>query len=585
MATHQVFNVPAPWAGVNVFSNDRALAAAVATAGATADEVGRLATLGDLAGSPEAQDWGRLANSYPPVLRSHDRYGHRVDEVEFHPSWHQLMSVAVGNGLHAAPWADPSPHAHLVRAAGFYVWSQVEQGHACPVSMTYAVLPALRHNPELAAEFEPGLTSRDYDFGLRPSGSKRGLLAGMAMTEKQGGSDVRANTTEARLNRDGSYSITGHKWFCSAPMCDLFLVLAQTGAGLSCFAVPRVLPDGSRNPFALQRLKDKLGNRSNASSEVEFEATIGRLVGTEGRGVRTILEMVTMTRLDCVIGSAAVQRAALTQAMHHIDGREAFGARLSAQPLMQEVVADLAVEVAAASALFLRLASAVDSDEAPLLRLAVAASKYWVCKRTATVVAEALECLGGAGYVEESPLPRYFRESPLNSIWEGSGNVIALDVVRAACREPESVQALQDELALSAGADPRLDAAVDDLGRRLAALGADREADARGARELAGLLARTLQASLLVRAADSAVGVAGSQGVAGARGVAGAVDGAVGSVAGGSAVAEAFLASRLAPAGPGTFGTHAGAGSAARRVAVDAVLGYCDPNRAAAARA
>ena len=565
MPTHQVVNVPTPWSGVNLVDDDRSLIAALTAAGADAGQLRRLSALGRLAGTPEAQDWARLANQYPPVLRTHDRYGHRIDEVEFHPSWHQLMDVAVSNGLHAAPWADPSPNAHLVRAAGFYVWGQVEQGHGCPVSMTYAVLPALRHNRQLAAEYEPGLTSLSYDFGLRPPGAKAGLLAGMAMTEKQGGSDVRANTTRATPNADGSYSITGHKWFCSAPMCDLFLVLAQTGAGLSCFLVPRVLPDGSRNPFALQRLKDKLGNRSNASSEVEFDSTLGWLVGPEGRGVRTIIEMVSMTRLDCVIGSAAVQRAALTHAMHHIDGRDAFGARLSSQPLMQEVVADLAVEAQAAAALLLRLASAVDRAEAPLLRLAVAAAKFWVCKRTPAVVGEALECLGGAGYVEESPLPRYFRESPLNSIWEGSGNVIALDVVRAASREPESVQALQDELALSAGADPRLDAAVDELGKRLADLGTDPDADARSARGLAGLLARTLQAGLLVRAAGAGPGSA--------------------------AVAEAFLASRLGPGSSGVFGADSSgadssgadsSGAGFGRTTVHAVLEHCDPNRAAA---
>jgi len=558
VATHQVFNVPAPWSGVNLFEDDRSLPAALSAAGAEAGQLRRLSALGALAGSPEAQDWARLANLYPPVLRSHDRYGNRIDEVEFHPSWHQLMDVAVRNGLHAAPWADPSPTAHLARAAGFYVWAQVEQGHGCPISMTYAVLPALRHSPALAADYEPGLTSLSYDFGLRVPSGKSGLLAGMAMTEKQGGSDVRANTTRAVANSDGSYSITGHKWFCSAPMCDLFLVLAQAEAGLSCFLVPRVLPDGSRNTFALQRLKDKLGNRSNASSEVEFDSTTGWLVGAEGRGVRTIIEMVSMTRLDCVIGSAAVQRAALTQALHHIGGRDAFGAKLSSQPLMREVVADLAVEVQAAAALFLRLASAVDRAEAPLLRLAVAAAKFWVCKRAPLVVGEALECLGGAGYVEESPLPRYFRDSPLNSIWEGSGNVIALDVVRAVSREPASAQALQDELALSAGADPRLDAAVDELGKRLAGLGADPDADCRSARGLAGLVARTLQASLLVRAAGA--------------------DAEPGS----SAVADAFLATRLGSDGLGGFGVFGAGQSGAGfgRAAVDAVLDYSDPNRA-----
>ena len=549
VATHQVFNVPAPWAGVDLSSADRALTATLAAAGVAGEELARLADLGRQAGSPEAQEQARLANEYPPVLRSHDRYGHRIDEVEFHPAWHELMRTSVGAGLHAAPWADPSPTAHLARAAGFYVRAQVEQGHGCPVSMTYAVLPALRHSPELAADFEPGLTSLDYDPGLRAPAGKAGLLAGMAMTEKQGGSDVRANTTRAVRTADGSYAITGHKWFCSAPMCDLFLVLAQAEAGLSCFLVPRVLPDGSRNPFALQRLKSKLGNRSNASSEVEFDGTTGWLVGAEGRGVRTILEMVSMTRLDCVIGSAAVQRAALTQALHHVHGRDAFGVRLADQPLMQEVTADLAVEVQAAAALFTRLATAVDRAETPLLRLAVAAGKYWVCKRTPTVVGEALECLGGAGYVEESPLPRYYRESPLNSIWEGSGNVIALDVVRAAVREPEAVQALQDELALTAGADPRLDAATDRLAKRLAGLGADPDADARSARELAGLLARTLQGALLVRAANRP-----------------------GAEPGAGAVAEAFLASRL---GAGREDReHAGAGLG--RAGCAAVLDYSD---------
>jgi putative acyl-CoA dehydrogenase len=506
-ATHEVFNVPAPWLGANLFSADRGLTGLVQRAGLAAEDFERLALLGELAGTPAAQDWARLANSYPPVLRSHDRYGHRIDEVDYHPAWHELMTVAVANGLHATPWsAAAGEHPHLARAAGFYVWSQLEQGHLCPISMTYSVLPALRHNPELAADYEAGLVSTVYDFGLRTPASKSGLLAGMAMTEKQGGSDVRANTTRAIPNADGTYSLTGHKWFCSAPMCDLFLVLAQTEHGLSCFAVPRVLPDGAHNPFALQRLKDKLGNRSNASSEVEFAGTVGWLIGEPGRGVRTIIDMVTMTRLDCVIGSAAVQRAALTQAMHHIDGRSAFGRRLSDQPLMQEVVADLAIEVAAAAALVVRLADAVDRGETELLRLAVAASKFWICKRTGTVVGEALECLGGAGYVEESPLPRYFRESPLNSIWEGSGNVIALDVLRAAAREPGSVQALFDELTLTAGADPRQDAAVDALAKRLAGLGTDPDSDARSARALTGLLARTLQGHLLIRAATDQAG-------------------------------------------------------------------------------
>jgi putative acyl-CoA dehydrogenase len=527
--THQVFNVPEPWAGVNLFADDRALTEAVRAAGAERAELDRLGQLGELAGTPLAQDWGRLANAVPPTLRTHDRYGHRIDEVEFHPSWHELMSVAVAYGLQAAPWAsEAAKHAHVARAAGFYVWSQVEQGHLCPISMSYAVLPALRHSPELAERYEPGLLSPVYDFGLRPPVIKRGLLAGMAMTEKQGGSDVRANTTRAEPTGDGSYRLTGHKWFCSAPMCDLFLVLAQAPEGLSCFVVPRVLPDGGRNPFALQRLKDKLGNRSNASSEVEFDGTVGWLIGQPGRGVRTIIDMVAMTRLDCVIGSAAVQRAALTHAMHHTAGRSAFGARLADQPLMRQVLAELAVESDAALQLAVRLADAVDRGETDLLRIGVAAAKFWVCKRTTAVIGEALECLGGAGYVEESPLPRYFRESPLNSIWEGSGNVIALDVLRALAREPAAIEALTAELAVTAGADPRLDAAVAELTTRLRDAAADPSAAARQARTLTGLLARTLQASLLVRAADGAER---------------------------TAIADAFLTGWVAEQPPAAFGT------------------------------
>lgn len=534
MPTHQVFNVPAPWTGANLFSHDRALVQG--TAHLAEDERRRLAALGELAGSPQAQDWGRLANVNPPILRTHDRYGHRIDEVEFHPAWHELMSVAVEHGLQAAPWsADATKHAHLTRAAGFFTWGQVEQGHMCPISMSYAVLPALRHSTEQATRYEPGLLAAQYDFGLRDPGAKAGLLAGMAMTEKQGGSDVRANTTRAVVQADGSYRLTGHKWFCSAPMCDLFLVLAQTEDGLTCFVVPRVLPDGVRNVFNIQRLKDKLGNKSNASSEVEFDDTVGWLVGEPGRGVRTIIDMVTMTRLDCVIGSAAVQRAALTQAMHHLNGRAAFGTTLIDQPLMQQVVADLAIETDAATALFLRLADAVDQSETNLLRIAVAAAKYWVCKRTPTVVAEALECLGGAGYVEESPLPRYFRESPLNSIWEGSGNVIALDVLRAMGREHQAAEAFLAEMATTTGADPRLDDALYRLAGQLLSNKDDPAANVRNARSLAGQVARTLQASLLIRAADAAAGNAADS-------------------ADRSRIAEAFLATRINEEPPAVFG-------------------------------
>ncbi len=494
--THEVFNVPPLWRDANLFTSDAALAERFAD-----EDAKRLTALGELAGTEQAQEWARLANAYPPVLRTHDRYGHRVDEVEFHPAWHELTRVAVANGMHAAPW-----HAgtHQARAARFYVWSQVEAGHGCPISMTYAIVPALRHNPVLASQYEPLLASPEYDFGLRAPASKAGLLAGMAMTEKQGGSDVRANTTRAVPSGD-HYLLTGHKWFCSAPMCDLFLVLAQAPSGLSCFLVPRVLPDGMRNPFYLQRLKDKLGNRSNASSEVEFDGTVGWLVGDEGAGVRTIIDMVTMTRLDCVIGSAACQRAALVQAMHHVRHRSAFGAPLNDQPLMREVLADLAVESEAATALFLRLARGVDDGEPAFVRLAVAAAKFWVCKRTPAFVAESLECLGGNGYIEDSGLPRLFRESPLNGIWEGSGNVIALDVLRGALREPATVAAVLDELDATDGADPRLDAAVAALRSTLRELGTDPVADQRSARDLAARLARALAASLLVRDAPQPV--------------------------------------------------------------------------------
>ena len=512
MPTHEVFNTPPPLVGVNAFTGDMSLTSA-ATA-LTDVERKPLTALGELAGSEQAQDWGRLANANPPLLRTHDRFGHRVDEVEFHPAWHELMSVAVANGLHGTPWmraisldgADRAAdqHEHLVRALKFYVWGQVEAGHGCPISMTYAIVPALRHAPELAAQFEPLLGSTTYDFGLRPPLGKAGLLAGMAMTEKQGGSDVRANTTSAVPHGD-HYLLTGHKWFCSAPMCDLFLVLAQAPGGLSCFLVPRVLPDGARNPFLIQRLKDKLGNRSNASSEVEFDATHGWLVGGEGAGVRTIIEMVTMTRLDCVIGSSSLQRAAFVQALHHARHRSAFGRPLVEQPLMREVLADLAVESEASTALFVRLAGAIDAGESAFVRLAVAAAKFWVCKRTPAFVAESLECLGGNGYVEDSGLPRLFRESPLNGIWEGSGNVIALDVLRAAQRDPHSVAAVLAELDSTAGADERLDSAVAELRRRLDDLGANRVDDERGGGGRAGQLARGFSAHLLVSNAPESV--------------------------------------------------------------------------------
>src|SRR3954470_9471304 len=457
-ATHDVINQVPPLTGRDT-ADDPALLEGLRREGADWAE-DELHDLGTLAGSDRAQEWGRLANENEPVLRTHDRYGHRVDEVEYHPAYHELMTVAVERGLHAAPWSDDRAGAHVARAAKFYLWGQVEAGHACPISMTYAVVPALRHNPELSARFEPLLTATTYDPGLRVPESKRGLTAGMSMTEKQGGSDVRANTTRAVPQPDGSYLLTGHKWFTSAPMCDVFLVLAQAPDGLTCFLLPRVLPDGTLNAMRLQRLKDKLGNRSNASAEVEYERAVAWRVGDEGRGVRTIIEMVNMTRLDCVIGGAAGMRQGLIQATHHAAHRRAFGGYLIDQPLMRNVLADLAVESEAATVLMLRLAGAADRGETAFKRLALAVGKYWVCKRWPAHSAEALECLGGNGYVEDSGMPRLYRESPLNSIWEGSGNVAALDLLRAMVKEPESVEVFFAELGQASGADARLDAAI-----------------------------------------------------------------------------------------------------------------------------
>jgi putative acyl-CoA dehydrogenase len=492
--THEVTNQAPPLVDYDLFTADQALREAVLRYDGEAALAG-LAALGARAGSAQAQRWGLEANTNPPALRTHDRYGNRVDEVDFHPAWHELLQVAVGEGLHAAPWApDAGKAAHLVRAAGFLVWSQVEAGHGCPVSMTYAAVPALRTDPAVAAEWEPRLRARSYDGALAAPALKAGCLAGMGMTEKQGGSDVRANTTRAEpLAADGEYTLTGHKWFCSAPMSDVFLMLAQAEGGLTCFVVPRVLDDGTRNVFRIQRLKDKLGNRSNASAEIELDGTWARRLGPEGRGVPTIIEMVTMTRLDCVLGSTALMRQATAQAVHHASYRSAFGSLLAAKPLMRNVLADLAVETEAATVLAMRLAAAFDRDERDFRRLAVAVGKFWVCKRATGVVGEALECLGGNGYVEESGLPRLYREAPLNSIWEGSGNVSALDVLRVLQREPAAVAAFLAECELGRGADARLDAALD---RLPALLEAASEEDARRVTEH---MALALQGSLLVR--------------------------------------------------------------------------------------
>jgi putative acyl-CoA dehydrogenase len=528
MRTHEVTNQVPDFSGHDLFSTDPVLTEGLARWGA-AEDAADLAELGRLAGSAEVQALADRAERHSPTLRTHDRRGVRVDEVDYDPAYHDLMRTAVGHGLTAEPWARPAGSgAHVRRAVGFVVWSQAEAGHLCPVSMTYAAAPALSATPALAERLIPALASRTYDPTLAPLASKAGAIMGMGMTEKQGGSDVRANTTTAVP--DGEvFRLTGHKWFCSAPMSDAFLVLARTDAGVGCFLVPRVLPDGSRNPFAIQRLKDKLGNRSNASSEVELDGAVGELVGVDGRGIRTIIDMVASTRLDCVLGSSATMRQALVRAIWHARHRSAFGARLVDQPLMTNVLADLALESEAATLLGLRLAAAVDDGDSEFSRLGVALGKFWVCKRTAPMVAEALECLGGAGYVEENGLARLYREAPLNSIWEGSGNVNALDVVRAMTREPASVAALGKELTLARGHSHALDAAIDAVD--------DLVVTAHGsqapllARQIVERLAVTLQAALLVRWAPDVV-------------------------------ADAFVASRLGGDHGATFGTL-GAGSAA----------------------
>jgi putative acyl-CoA dehydrogenase len=499
-STHDVSNQVPPLADYDVFTADTAL-----VEGVQRHEAGwaleRLASLGQRAGSVEAQEWGRLANVNEPRLVTHDRYGNRIDEVEFHPSWHSLMTVAVGEGIHASPWIDPKPGAQVARAAAFSVWGQTEGGHGCPISMTHAAVPALRVDEALAAEWVPRLTSLTYDPGLRVPAEKAGCLAGMGMTEKQGGSDVRTNTTRAVPATDGTYRLTGHKWFTSAPMCDMFLVLAQAPGGLTCFVVPRILPDGERNTFRIQRLKDKLGNRSNASSEPEFDETVAWRLGDEGRGVPTIIEMVAMTRLDCVMGSATIMRASVANATHHARHRQAFGRYLIDQPLMTAVLADLAVESEAATTLMVRLAAAIDNNETAFKRLGLAVGKNWVCKRGPSVAVEALECLGGNGYVEDFPMARVYREAPLNSIWEGSGNVNALDVLRALAREAGAWEAFRDEVVLASGADPRLDSAIAALDT---ALTDPSDVEVR-ARRLVEQMALVLQGSLLVRFGPPAV--------------------------------------------------------------------------------
>jgi putative acyl-CoA dehydrogenase len=504
-ATHEVLNQPPPLEHTNLFEQDRALAEAAEREGAGAG-LQRLKNFGAWLGTPEAIRLGEQANRHPPELRSHDRFGRRIDEVAFHPAWHALMARAVVERVHDLPWAEPGPGAHVTRAAAAFLLNQVESGVCCPIAMTFAVVPALRDAPALAAEWLPKILSADYDPASLPVAAKRGALIGMAMTEKQGGSDVRANSTRAEPVGEGAFELVGHKWFCSAPMSDAFLTLAQTAAGLSCFLVPRWRPDGARNAIRIQRLKDKLGNRSNASAEIEYAGALAWPVGEDGHGVRAIIKMVHHTRLDAAISAAAIMRQATAQALHHAAWRTAFQKKLIDQPLMRNVLADLALESEAVTALVMRVAgafdrSAADPREAALARLLTPIAKYWICKRTPAVVVEALECLGGNGYVEESILARLYREAPVNSVWEGSGNVICLDVLRAIAREPDALGALLEEVALSRGEDARLDRALDRLRQALAATD---DVEHR-ARHLVEQLALVTGAALLLRHAPAAV--------------------------------------------------------------------------------
>jgi putative acyl-CoA dehydrogenase len=510
-ATHEVENQSPPLEGWNVFASDRVLVEALRReGGGWAEE--RARAFGAIAGRRETIARGVAANENRPVLRTHDRNGRRIDEVDFHPAWHALLGLGVGHGLHALPWREPRPGANVARAAMFMTLAEIEAGVGCPLSMTFSAVPALRAEPALAAQWEPRLTTLDYDPRSLPAAEKRGALCGMAMTEKQGGSDVRANTTAARpLGAGGEYELTGHKWFCSAPMSDAFLVLAQAPGGLTGFLLPRFTPDGARNRIEIERLKDKLGNRSNASSEIELRGAWARRVGPEGRGVQTILEMVNHTRLDCVIGAAALLRAGAAQAIHHARHRRAFGKLLVEQPLMRSVLADLALESEAATAGMMRLARAYDEAAAgdpraaALKRLATAVLKYWVTKRAAPHTAEALECLGGNGYVEEWPMARLYREAPLNSIWEGSGNVQCLDVLRAVQKSPEALDAFLAEVSEARGTDRRLDLYLDGLASELAAVRRHPEAAEAGARRLVERMALAFQGALLARVAPAAV--------------------------------------------------------------------------------
>ena len=508
--THEVTNQSPPFEDINLFTTDRALREAVVREGGER-AIESLTAFGAKCGSREMAELSRLANEHPPRLKSFDRQGRRLDVVEFHPAYHALMETSCGEGLHAKVWEHLSkpggkavPGINVTRGAGFYMAAQMEAGHCCPITMTNACVPTLLLQPDLAAEWLPRILSRNYDSAFRPAVEKTGVTLGMGMTEKQGGTDVRANTTQAAPAKGAGgpgaeYILTGHKWFMSAPMCDAFLVLAQAPKGLSCFLMPRFLPDGSVNAMRFQRLKDKLGNRSNASSEVEFHGAHAWLVGEEGRGVPAIIEMVSLTRLDCALSSAGLMRRAVAEAIHHARHRSVFQKRLVDQQLMAEVLADLALDVEAATALAFRLARCLDNAEdqhtRAWLRLMTPVTKYWVCKIAPAVVYEAMECLGGNGYVEDSMLARLYREAPVNAIWEGSGNVMALDVLRVLQREPEAAAMVLEELGVSAGDDAGLKAA---LARLQALLHAPRDLDQRARALVEGLA--LLAAGCILRA-------------------------------------------------------------------------------------
>ena len=507
--THEVQNQPRPLEEYNLYEQDAALREAVRREGAGWAE-DSLAAFGRLTGSRELIELGFQANENKPVLYTHDRYGHRIDEVRFHPAYHRLMQISLEHGLHASHWREPKPGAHVARAARMFMMSQVEAAHICPVTMTSAAIAALRTQPELAAQWEAKILALAYDPRNVQAERKQAVTVGMAMTEKQGGSDVGANTTRAvpvaAAGPCQPYLLVGHKYFVSAPMCDLFLVLAQAPGGLSCFLLPRWRPDGSKNPLQIQRLKNKMGNVANASSETELRGTLAWLVGEEGRGVATILKMVALTRFDCMIGSSAGMRQAAAQALHHCAERRAFGRLLAEQPLMQNVLADLALESEAATVLTMRIARALDASDGDegerlLVRTGTAIGKYWICKRTPGHAYEAMECIGGSGVMEDSIMPRLLRESPVNSIWEGSGNVQCLDMLRAMSQSPQSVEAFIHEVRLAAGQDARLDRHVDALLREL---GARDDIEYR-ARSIVGRMALALQGSLLIRHAPPAV--------------------------------------------------------------------------------